>query len=312
MSNPLVSVIIPNYNHASYLDQRIQSVLNQTYNNFEVIILDDKSPDNSVEVIRQYENNPHVSHIVINNQNSGSTFVQWKRGLELAKGDIIWIAESDDYCEPTFLQECVSGYISMPGCVVAYCTSEYVDASNNDLGTYCQYDKPLYQMTGSDFVRQRNAFGCAIWNASSAIFSKAAALSIDECYQSYKMCGDKLFWILMAEKGNVVHVNKIMNYFRQHQNKVSPKRFRDGTWLTEEFEIFKYQNAMGYLSGMQKVFILSLYYGKISNGEFDSCDTKQRLLHLWGFDKFLKRQSIMLLSRLYQYYHIYILHKRPI
>ncbi|MDO5340840.1 MAG: glycosyltransferase family A protein [Bacteroidia bacterium] len=71
---PLVSVIIPNYNHARYLDQRIQTVLNQTYQNFEVIILDDKSTDNSLEVIAKYKVNPHISQIVINEQNSGSPF----------------------------------------------------------------------------------------------------------------------------------------------------------------------------------------------------------------------------------------------
>ena len=126
------------------------------------------------------------------------------------------------------------------------------------------------------------------------------------------MSHDKSSWILMAEKGNVVHVNKIMNYFRQHQNKVSPKRFRDGTWLTEENEIFRYQCAQRYLSGLQKVFILSLYYSKISSGEFDSPEIKQRLLRLWGFDHSIRLQSILLLSNLYQYYYIYILHKRPI
>ena len=92
----LVSIIIPNYNHAKFLDERIQSVLNQTYQNFELIILDDKSSDNSVEVINQYKDDPRVSSIIINKDNSGSTFKQWYKGIEIAKGEIIWIAESDD------------------------------------------------------------------------------------------------------------------------------------------------------------------------------------------------------------------------
>lgn len=102
MNSPLVSVIIPNYCHAPYLEQRITSVLNQTYTNFEVIILDDNSPDNSVEIINQFKNDEHIKHIVVNEKNSGSTFIQWNRGIELSQGEIIWIAESDDYCEPTF------------------------------------------------------------------------------------------------------------------------------------------------------------------------------------------------------------------
>ena len=109
---PLASVIIPNYNHAKYLEERIQSVLNQTYQNLELILLDDKSTDNSLEVINKYRDNPHVSQIVVNEHNSGSAFKQWHRGIELAIGELIWIAESDDYCSPTFLEVLVNNHIA--------------------------------------------------------------------------------------------------------------------------------------------------------------------------------------------------------
>ena len=95
--SPLVSVIVPNYNHARYLEQRLDSVFGQTYPNFEVIILDDSSTDNSLEIINRYKYNPHLSQIVVNKTNSGSVFKQWAKGLSLAKGEWIWIAESDDY-----------------------------------------------------------------------------------------------------------------------------------------------------------------------------------------------------------------------
>ena len=104
MRMPLVTVIIPNYNHAKYLRQRIDTVLNQTYTSFEVIILDDCSTDNSKDIILSYKDNPHISNIVLNSENSGSTFKQWNKGFELAKGDYIWIAESDDYCDLNLLE----------------------------------------------------------------------------------------------------------------------------------------------------------------------------------------------------------------
>ena len=71
MRMPLVTVIIPNYNHAKYLRQRIDTVLNQTYTSFEVIILDDCSTDNSKDIILSYKDNPHISNIVLNSENSG-------------------------------------------------------------------------------------------------------------------------------------------------------------------------------------------------------------------------------------------------
>ena len=101
--NPSVSVIIPNYNHAPFLKERIDSVINQHYDNFEVIILDDCSKDNSREVIEQYRNHPKVKHIVYNEANSGSTFIQWHKGFRLAEGEYIWIAESDDVADLDFL-----------------------------------------------------------------------------------------------------------------------------------------------------------------------------------------------------------------
>ena len=103
---PLVSVIIPNYNHAPYLKERIDSVLSQTYKEFEVLILDDCSSDESKEIIESYRNNKHISNIVFNEKNTGNTFIQWNKGISLAKGKYIWIAESDDVAKPTFLGLC--------------------------------------------------------------------------------------------------------------------------------------------------------------------------------------------------------------
>ena len=62
----MVSVIIPNYNHAPFLVERIESVLNQSYPDFEVIILDDCYTDSSKEIIEKYRNNPKISQIIYN------------------------------------------------------------------------------------------------------------------------------------------------------------------------------------------------------------------------------------------------------
>ena len=106
-SSPKISIIVPNYNYAYFLDKRIESILKQTYTDYEIILLDDASSDDSVKVLEKYKNNPHVSQIVVNEQNTGSPFKQWMKGILLAKGEWIWIAEADDLCEPTFLETCM-------------------------------------------------------------------------------------------------------------------------------------------------------------------------------------------------------------
>ena len=131
----MVSVIIPNYNHAPFLKERIDSVLNQTYDNFEVIILDDKSTDNSKEVIANYRGHPKISHIVYNEENSGSTFKQWQKGFSLAKGDYIWIAESDDVAHPDFLKRLMSGIESNPNVVLAFSNLKMIDRNGTPLAT---------------------------------------------------------------------------------------------------------------------------------------------------------------------------------
>jgi glycosyltransferase involved in cell wall biosynthesis len=72
---PKASILIPNFNHASYLEERLQSMISQTFNAFELIMLDNCSSDNSVEVIiRVLGECPH--RLIVNQANSGSTFAQ--------------------------------------------------------------------------------------------------------------------------------------------------------------------------------------------------------------------------------------------
>lgn len=128
-----VSVIIPNYCHARFLNQRIDSVLNQTYRDYEVIILDDCSTDNSREIIESYRNHPKISHIVYNEKNSGSTFIQWEKGFELARGEYIWIAESDDVARSTFLEECMNAFSSYSDVSIVFSDCLFVDENTRDM-----------------------------------------------------------------------------------------------------------------------------------------------------------------------------------
>src|SRR5690554_2065895 len=134
MSNSVkVSVIIPSYNHCAFLEERLVSVFNQTYQDFEVILLDDASTDTSQELLKAYANHPKVSHVIFNTANSGSVFKQWIRGIELAIGEYIWIAESDDFAESTFLEATVGVLDEKDNLGLVFADTTKVDAKGNIL-----------------------------------------------------------------------------------------------------------------------------------------------------------------------------------
>lgn len=303
MFNPLVSVIIPNYCHAKYLDQRIQSVLGQTYQNFEVIILDDASPDNgaSKTIIEKYRNNHHVSHIIYNDNNSGSTFIQWNKGFGLAKGEIIWIAESDDYCDYDFLDTLVNCFLSYENVGICYCLSQFVDSDGRIMEPILpKSDNIINLFSSRQFLEQRMAQGNAINNASSCIFKKEYGLLADKRYMNYVAAGDKLFWIELAELSqNIVCVESAKNFFRQHNNKVSPKKKRNGTTSYEDYKIMRYLEKRGYIRFVNRLIVREHYLQEIEQDDFDNEEIRKELTKLWSYNGLISRQSIIKLVNFY-------------
>ena len=213
-----VSVIIPNYNHEKFLVKRIESVLNQTYRDFEVILLDDNSTDRSWEIMQTYANHEMVSSIIRNDENSGSPFSQWKRGIALANGELIWIAESDDYCEPNFLERLVDQFNDKV--VVAYCKSIWVDENDvhNRPIPYDPNDRWDHTFTSDGLEEIRSIMGNnnKIPNASAVLFRKPKGFP--DTIINMKFAGDWYFWIWMLEFGDVAYTPEKLNYFRKHSS----------------------------------------------------------------------------------------------
>lgn len=220
---PAVSVIIPNYNHASFLRERIDSVLKQTYRDFEVIILDDCSSDNSREIIETYRGHEKITHIEYNTVNSGSTFKQWKKGLDRAKGEWIWIAESDDVANPLFL-ETVSGYFKSDTAIV-FSKSYLIDKYGNVNGELLLKDniRNTLLFNGIEFIENFMIANNAIANASAVIFNKCVYDNTTNKIEKLKLSGDYNLWLVLASKGNVQYVDKFLNYFRNHYQNVRSK-----------------------------------------------------------------------------------------
>jgi len=237
---PEVSVIIPNYNHAVFLKQRVDSVLNQTYQDFEVIILDDCSTDNSKDVIEQYRSHTRISQVIYNEQNSGSTFKQWIKGISLAQGNYVWIAESDDWCEPTFLENILPAMLLKPDCVVGYCQAYCV--VGNEIKAQTSHLYLSEYIDGLSFIKKYMITTNSIYNASMAVWKKDALKNISLDFVNYRFCGDWLFWIELCTTGKVFISGRLLNYFRKHSMDVSGNAYSTGLNFIEELKLLKVIN----------------------------------------------------------------------
>ena len=217
----MVSIIVPNYNHARFLPERLNSIFNQTFQDYEVILLDDASTDNSVEILNQYAANPKVSHFIVNQENSGSPFKQWKRGIDLARGEFVWIAESDDYSNTRFLELMIKNIES--SCEVGICFSrsvvvgendEYIRLSN-DHNDHWNDDKEL---NGIDLIQSSFRYGSPIWNVSSSLIRNQSIADANCEWFTYTYSGDWHLYLDILQNYKLKYISTPLNYFRMYSD----------------------------------------------------------------------------------------------
>ncbi|WP_308992659.1 glycosyltransferase [Mariniflexile litorale] len=268
---PKVSIIIPNYNHAKFLQQRLDSVFNQTYQNFEVILLDDCSTDNSQSILLEYAKAPKVSHCVFNEVNSRSPFKQWKKGLDLSQGDYIWIAESDDYCELNFLECSVKRLLE--GTDICYAQSYDVDEHGKNRKNRVLYTAQFQpNICEQDFNMEGNVFNInyllvknVIPNASAVVFKRDIVKDtfFDDVLLKMRMCGDWLFWIQLCAGNHIAFISEPLNYFRYHDStsrihyNLEKRKLRLQEEATLRSLVFK---RLGILNKQQEVLLCKNWF----------------------------------------------------
>jgi glycosyltransferase involved in cell wall biosynthesis len=281
---PQVSVIVPNYNHATYLKLRIDSILNQTYQDLELILLDDCSTDHSRDILLEYSNHPKVSHCVFNEQNSGSTFRQWDKGIELAQGEYIWIAESDDWAENNFLEVLIAGLIEYPDAGLVYSASALIDSAGNC--TYQNVQDNVGQIlcyTGKDFVEQKMLTANSIWNASMILFRRSLLTqTVNDEYRQMKYSGDWFLYVQLALNTHVLEIKQTLNHYRVHDENVSTNAKITGKYFTEGFRVFIYISTIDGIDISQRVLIkwAKMYLKDNERYSFAS-DVRKEILHLF-------------------------------
>ncbi len=131
-TQPLVSIIVPVYNAGRFIDETIQTVLDQTYTNWELLLVDDKSTDNSMKLIRPYASKDNRIKLLSNKQNSGAA-ISRNKGIDAATGRFIAFLDADDLWLPMKLQKQVP-FMKERDCAFSFTGYEFANAAGDPNG----------------------------------------------------------------------------------------------------------------------------------------------------------------------------------
>jgi glycosyltransferase involved in cell wall biosynthesis len=217
----LVSFVVASYNYARFLPRRIESLLEQTYENIEIIVIDDRSPDNSVEVLQRYASHPKV-RLVVREQNGGWVTVS-NQGVDLANGEFVMFANCDDDCDPRMVERLVAVLRQHPFAGLAFCRSLLVDDNDRVLGDdFAGRERAFRDRCGADTLIQRDEMGrflmesCVVPNLSAALFRREIFDTVGYLSPAYKVVADWDLFFRLVSRYDVYYVAEPLNNFRQH------------------------------------------------------------------------------------------------
>ena len=200
---PKVSVIIPCYNYGHYLTEAVYSVLHQTYQNFEIIIVNDGSTDNSQEIAEKIiARNNNYSISLISTENSGKPAISRNRGISAARGEYILCLDADDLIMPTMLEMCVDYLDVYESISIVYTDQIKFNESGSSL-----IEQPEYEF--GRLLRENFLNYCALFRKKAWI--DVGGYADDVGYEDWD------FWISCAEKGYIgKHLPQPLFAYRFH------------------------------------------------------------------------------------------------
>ncbi|MGH9380125.1 MAG: glycosyltransferase [Thermoanaerobaculia bacterium] len=239
---PTVSAVVPNYNHARFLEQRLDSILAQTYPHVDVLVLDDCSTDDSCDIIERYQDrHPGRIRTLFNDSRSGNVFRQWRKGVDETDGELVWICESDDDCEPDFLAKLVPHFRDR-AVSVAFGRIQFIEQNGRPREGLDEYREsaeagiwngPLTRPAREWFA---NGFGVnnLIANVGGCLWRRPALSdAVWREAESYAVLGDWFLHAKVAGGGKIAWEPEAVAYFRQHGANQSVTSFVKPTYYRE-------------------------------------------------------------------------------
>ncbi len=266
MEQKKVSICLPVYNGAKYLSQAITSVLNQTYQNWELLIADDCSSDQSPEIARQFAKDEPRIKFWINAKNAG-LFANYNICMEKSTGDFIKPFAQDDLFEKDCLTRMVAELEAKPEATLITAARTVIDENGNATGLERFYDQTSL-FKGTDVIAEYiKTFKYRTGTPSQVMFRrKDMSTGYDT---SYYLSGDIEYSYRILEKGSYLYLNEALVCFRRHGESATVSMLKDMSFVSDSFKLFnKYRHFLkdenGKLPLVHKPMIDSLT-AKVNN-----------------------------------------------
>ena len=199
-STPTVSVVLPSYNQGHYLHAAIQSVLRQTYENFELIVIDDGSTDGTQDVLRTIDD-PRVRCF---RRENGGLPTALNHGFSLSRGELLTWISADNSCAPHMLERLVAALEEAPESLLAISAFAYVDAENRLRHVVSDQDLSL------------PAAICKNPGITGFLYRRSCLTELGGYREDLLGAEDWEMWLRMIEAAPAVYVPEVLYYYRDH------------------------------------------------------------------------------------------------
>ena len=236
LKTPLVSFIVTSYNYSKYIEKTLESIKNQSYTNFEIIIVDDCSEDNSVEILEHFiASNQDLRITLITHDKNKGQLESMIDGLRIAQGVFVSFIDSDDVLLKDYAKVHTDVHLSAS---VAFTSSQMIEIDENDeIHTMYSISSPhseqpetivnINDILNNDienvkFHKVRNRrFGGWYWSPNSSAMYRKSALNIILNYknpETWRVCPDKFLFNLMNLIGGSINIEAPLIAYRRHSH----------------------------------------------------------------------------------------------
>lgn len=225
---PLVTFIVTSYNYEKYILKTLESIKAQTYKNFEIIVVDDCSSDNSCEIIEDFiSDNQDLKITLIKNETNQGQLASMIRGLENAKGQFISFIDSDDILLPEYAQSHIKVHmetsVALTSCqIVEIGENDEVHTLNSNACPHCDNLDSLFASEKINFkLLKHKRFGGWYWAPNSSAMFRKASIELICNYKNthkWKICPDKFLFNFANLIGGSAIIFKPLIGYRRHKN----------------------------------------------------------------------------------------------